>query len=319
MQTVVSFDVYGRTEDDGAWAQREGIRIDLTADKDSYKAGDVAKVIVKSPFKGTALITVEREKVLKSWLAEVDGKGGAVEIPIDESFAPNCFVSVLQVRGGANDPREHKQPDYRFGLCALTVESHQHDLLVEVTPESAEVRPGAPVNVTTVVRDALGKPVPNAEVALWAADEGILSLVGYQMPHVSEVFHYAQKLRVTTGVSLDQLLAENPEEREYTNKGFVVGGGGEGGDNAEAMRKNFQALAFWNANLKTDADGKVTVSFKAPDSLTQYRLQAIVNEGVTRFGGGESQFKVNKPLMLEPSLPRFANVGDGNHVEGRGA
>ncbi len=310
VQTVVSFDLYGRSETEGAWAQREGIRIDLTADKDSYKAGDVAKVIVKSPFKGTALITVEREKVLKSWLVEVDGKGGAVEVPIDEAFAPNCFVSVLQVRGGTDDPRDFKQPDYRFGVCALTVESHQHDLIVTVQPEIPDVRPGAPVNVTTVVRDAAGKPVANAEVALWAADEGILSLVGYQMPEVAGVFHYAQPLRVTTGTSLDKLLPENPEERDYANKGFVVGGGGEDGANAEAMRKNFQALAFWNANLKTDAEGKVTVSFKAPDNLTQYRLQAIVNEGVTRFGSGESQFKVNKPLMLEPSLPRFANVGD---------
>lgn len=37
----------------------------------------------------------------------------------------------------------------------------------------------------------------------------------------------------------------------------------------------------------------------------------MANEGVTRFGSAESSFKINKPLMLEPSLPRFANVGDG--------
>ena len=310
VQTITSFDVFGAKAPEGAWAQNEGIKIELTPDKDRYRAGEVAKIIVKSPFKGTALVTVEREKVLKSWLAQVEDQGGAIEVPIDDAFAPNCFVSVLQLRGGANDPRETKQPDYKMGICEITVESHAQDLMVEVSPTQPDYRPGAPVTLTAVVRDAAGKPVPKADVALWAADDGILSLVNYKMPEVAGVFHYAQPLRVTTGISLADLLSEDPAQREYANKGFVIGGGGEEAEGGEALRKEFKALAFWNASLQTDAEGKVTVTFPAPDSLTQYRVQAIVCEGTSRFGKAESQFKVNKPLMLEPSMPRFANVGD---------
>lgn len=307
--TVVSFDVYGG-EENATWAQREGVKIDLTADKDSYKPGDTAKIIVKSPFKGTALISVEREKVLKSWLAQVDGKGGVIEVPIEDAFAPNCFVSVMQIRGGAEDPREFKQPDYKVGICALKVESHKNDLTVELVSEQPEFRPGAPVGITAIVKDSSGQPVPNAEVALWAADEGILSLVAYEMPDVMQTFSYEQPLRVSSGISLVNILSEDPEQREYANKGFVIGGGGEDAEGGDALRKNFKPLAYWNAGLKTGVDGKVTVSFTAPDSLTQYRVQAIVNEGVNRFGQAESNFKINKPLMLEPAMPRFANVGD---------
>ena len=310
VQTVSSFDVYGAQPQEGAWAQNEGIKIELTADKDSYQAGDVARIIVKSPFRGTALITVEREKVLKSWLTKVDGAGGAVEVPIDDSFAPNCFVSVLQVRGGVEDAKEINEPGYKMGLCELTVVSHAQDLKVEITPSQPEYRPGTPVTLTATVRDSAGQPVPKAEVALWAADDGILSLVNYQMPEVVGIFHYAQPLRVTTGISLMDLLSEDPAARDYTNKGFVIGGGGEGAEGGEALRKEFKALAYWNPALITDAAGKVTVTFNAPDSLTQYRLQAIVSEGASRFGSAENRFKVNKPLMLEPSMPRFANVGD---------
>ena len=310
VQTVSSFDVYGAQTQQGAWAQNEGIKIELTPDKDSYLSGDVARIIVKSPFKGTALISVERDKVIKTWLTKVDGAGGAVEVPIDDSFAPNCFVSVLQVRGGVDDPKEINEPGYKMGICELTVKSHVQDLSVEISPSQPEYRPGAPVALTVTVRDSAGKPVPKAEIALWAADDGILSLVNYQMPEVVGIFHYAQPLRVTTGISLMDLLSEDPAARDYTNKGFVIGGGGEEAEGGEALRKEFKALAYWNPALITDGAGKVTVTFAAPDSLTQYRLQAIVNEGTSRFGSAESRFKVNKPLMLEPSMPRFANVGD---------
>ena len=310
VQTVSSFDVYGAQPQDGAWAQNEGIKIELTPDKDSYQAGDVARIIVKSPFRGTALISVERDKVIKSWLTKVDGAGGAVEVPIDDSFAPNCFVSVLQVRGGIDDAKEINEPGYKMGICELTVVSHSQDLKVEITPSQPEYRPGAAVTLTATVRDSAGQPVPKAEVALWAADDGILSLVNYQMPEVVGIFHYAQPLRVTTGISLMDLLSEDPAARDYTNTGFVIGGGGEDAEGGEALRKEFKALAYWNPALITDAAGKATVTFNAPDSLTQYRLQAIVNEGTSRFGSAESRFKINKPLMLEPSMPRFANVGD---------
>ncbi|MEI9893343.1 MAG: alpha-2-macroglobulin family protein [Chthoniobacter sp.] len=50
--------------------------------------------------------------------------------------------------------------------------------------------------------------------------------------------------------------------------------------------------------------------FTAPDSLTRYRVIAVVQTARDQFGSAESAFEVNKPVMLEPALPRFANVGD---------
>jgi uncharacterized protein YfaS (alpha-2-macroglobulin family) len=48
----------------------------------------------------------------------------------------------------------------------------------------------------------------------------------------------------------------------------------------------------------------------APDNLTRYRIMAVAAHGVDRFGSGESAFKINKPLMIEPAVPRFARLGD---------
>ncbi len=307
VRTVVSIDVYAPRE--LAWEQDDGVKIELLPDKDEYLPGEIAKVVVKSPFSGSALVTVERERVLYSTLMQVEA-GGSIDLKVDESWAPNAFVSVLQVRGGAADPREHKQPDYRVGYAGIRVASRINQLAVELTPALPEVRPGGLVEVSATVRDSNGKPVPDAEVALWAVDEGILSLMPWEVPDPSAIFHYDSPLGVRTGVSLQRLLAEDPERREFANKGFVIGGGGDMEGSGKAMRKDFKPTAYWHGMLRTGEDGVVKVSFPAPDNLTEFRLAAVANEGTARFGHGESRFKVNQPLMLEPALPRFANVGD---------
>jgi len=153
------------------------------------------------------------------------------------------------------------------------------------------------------------RPVANAEVALFAVDEGILTLMGYKAPDPYAFFYNSLPLRVQTGLNLPDLFPEDASALSYSNKGFLVGGGGEEAASS-ALRKNFLGTAFWNADLRTGADGRAIAHFPAPDNLTRFRLVAVVNAGTDRFGNAESSFEVNKPLMLEPSLPNFATVGD---------
>ena len=61
--TVTSFHVYGTN--DYPWLYEDGLRVKLVAEKKSYQPGDTARVLVLSPIQGTALVTVEREKVLR--------------------------------------------------------------------------------------------------------------------------------------------------------------------------------------------------------------------------------------------------------------
>ena len=307
VRTVVSIDVYAPREI--TWEQDDSVKSELLPDKDEYQPGETAKIVVKSPFSGTALVTVERERVLYSTLKKVEA-GGSVDLVVDESWAPNVFVSVMQVRGGAEDPREHKQPDYRLGYTQLRVAGKLNLLMVELKPSQPEVRPRGMVEVTATVRDSKGAPVADAEVALWAVDEGILSLMPWEVPDPTGTFHYDSALAVRTGVSLQRLLAEDPDKREFANKGFVIGGGGEMEGDGKAMRKDFKPTAYWHGTLRTGAEGVVKVNFPAPDNLTEFRLAAVATEGTSRFGSGTGSFKVNQPLMIEPALPRFANVGD---------
>jgi uncharacterized protein YfaS (alpha-2-macroglobulin family) len=307
VRTVVSVDVFGA--DAMTWQQQDGVKLELVCDKDSYKAGETAKVVVKSPLNGTALVTVEQSRVLWQKLLPL-APGGVVEIPVQEDWSPNVFVSVTHIRGGKDDPREQKMPEYRVGFAQLRVESHRHELALDIKPVKPEFRPGETVEVVIHSKDSAGKAVPNTEMAFWAVDEGILSLMPWEAPDALAHFHQDRSLFVTTGLSLESLMKENSKELEFTNKGFVIGGGGEGEAVNIGMRKNFKPTAYWHGTLKTGEDGSVKVSFPAPDNLTEFRLVAVANEGVSRFGTAESKLKINKPLMLEPALPRFANTGD---------
>ncbi len=76
------------------------------------------------------------------------------------------------------------------------------------------------------------------------------------------------------------------------------------------LRKNFDALAVFAPNVKTDSNGKAVVAVQLPDNLTRYRVMAVSVDQAKRFGKGESSITAKQPLMVRPSAPRFMNFGD---------
>ena len=306
--TKVSFTVIGAEEP--SWSWHDVIRIDLVPDKDTYRVGDTAKLLARSPVFGHALFTVERGGVRETRSVVIDQYETILEVPVGEGSAPNLFASLLIIRGSGESPHVHKSADYRLGYCKIDVEDPAVNLTTKVSAGEAEYyQPGEEIEFTATVTDHQGKSVSGAEVTFYAVDEGILSLTGYQTPDPGETFHAPFPLSVWTGQSLSALLPENPLEQGFGNKGYVIGGGGGFGIDPDRIRKDFKALAFWEAALVTDANGVVRAKAIAPDNLTTFRVMAIVSEG-NRFGSGETPVVINKPLIIEPALPGFTNLTD---------
>ena len=304
--SVRSVYVYGKGA--AVWNYRNQFQIDLLPDRDEYFAGDTATILVKTPISGDALVTVEREHVRRSYVVRLDGNAPSVKVPIEPGDAPNVYVSVLVLRGAEASTHKAKMPEYRVGYAALTVKRHEAELTVYAKPAREEYEPGQEVAVNVEVLDPAGQGVPNAEVTLYAVDEGVLSLMGYETPKPFAYFNQRRALAVDTGLTLPDLLPEDPEELAFGNKGYLVGDGGE--EATGRMRKDFIACAYWNATLRTGPDGKLGVTFKAPDSLTRYRVIAVAQTARDQFGSDASAFTINKPVMVEAAPPRFGNVGD---------
>src|SRR4029079_17563935 len=92
--------------------------------------------------------------------------------------------------------------------------------------------------------------------------------------------------------------------------GEADGGGGGSDNGVDSLRKDFKVLAFWLGSIVTDANGKASTDVTLPESLTTYRIMAVAADKTSRFGSGESEIRINKPLMLTSNFPRFMAVGD---------
>ena len=306
--TVINFNVYGTHE--YPWLYEDGLRVKLVAEKKSYQPGETARVLVLSPIEGTALVTVEREKVLRSFVVPLKADHPVIEIPLTDADAPNAYVSVLIVKGARECARDHKEPQLRLGYCELLVDDVRDTLGVAFDKPADSYRPGDELTLTGTVRLAGGQPAVGAEVTLYAEDEGTLAVMGYETPSPMKHFYQPRDLAVEAGTSFESFISEDPSKQGFNNKGFFVGGGGENGRIIDLLRKDFNPCATWAPALITDAAGKFSHTFKFPDTLTRYRVIAVAHHEVTRFGNAETAIIAKKDLMLEPKAPRFANQSD---------
>jgi uncharacterized protein YfaS (alpha-2-macroglobulin family) len=306
--TSVTFEVAGAAET--VWNYRNPYAIDLVTDKESYAPGQTATIMVKTPIAGDALVTVERDRVLRSFVKRLSGNAPSVEVPLTESDAPNVFVSVMLLRGANDSARKIKTPEYRIGYCEIKVARPNDKLNVTVKTNAASAKPGEKVQLDAEVKDGTRQAATDSEVVVYAVDEGVLSLTGYKTPDPLAFFNARRRLAVQTSLTLPTLLKEDADESDFANKGYLIGDAKGGPPALDGLRKNFLACAFWNATLRTDGQGHVHAEFTAPDSLTRYRVIAVAASRQNQFGTGESAIEINKPIMIEASLPRFGNFGD---------
>lgn len=290
---------------DGVAFRTDDANLELVLDKKTYRVGERARVLVKSPFpEAEALITVERAGILSRERRSLRGSMPSFEVPVTEELRPNAFVGVHMVRkiGGARDEKA-----YRFGYAAIQVDAEDKRLAVAVTPNQRELQPGAEVEVAVSVTDTRRRGA-RSEVTLYAVDEGVLLLTAYQVPDPLPVFTATRSLQVGTLETRSNLATIQKRALDSLLFGFKGDEGGGGGDGS--VRRDFQQTAYFNPRLETDANGRALVKFRLPESLTRFRVMAVaVGEG-ERYGFGSTDVTTSKRLMVRPALPRFLRVGD---------
>ena len=298
-----------------AWQRYDHNRIDLVADRSNYKPGDTARIMIQSPWeRATALVTTEREGIRTHRQFALSSTQQSIDVPIGEADIPNVYVSVLLVKGRSKplgepekeeDPSDPGKPSFRLGYVQLGVEDATKRLTVAVAANKEEYRPANNALVTLDVKDREGRAAPS-EVTLWAVDYGVLSLTGYKTPDVLGSVYVKKALQVLTEDGRQKIISR----RVLTPKGDTDGGGGGVESAASSVRQDFRVLAFWIGSVTTDARGHATVDLKLPESLTTYRIMAVAGDRVSRFGFADTEIRINKPVTLKPTFPRFLAVGD---------
>ena len=308
--TVTRFHVYGTNE--YPWLYEDGLRVKLVAEKKSYQPGETARVLVLSPIEGTALVTVEREKVLRSFQVQLKADNPVIEIPLTDDDAPER-LRFRAHRQGRQGLRPQVQGNRSSGSVIANCSSRTSaiDSPSRSTRRPKATAPAKQVSLSGTVTLAGGKPAAGAEVTLYAEDEGTLAVMGYETPKPMEHFYQATHPRRGGRHLVRVVHRRRPGNAGLSTTRASSSAAAEiSGKLADLLRKNFDPCATWAPTLVTDAAGKFSHSFKLPDTLTRYRVIAIAHHELSRFGHAESAIVAKKDLMLEPKAPRFANQTD---------
>ncbi len=294
-------------------------KLSLYPEKPLYTAGETIKIYLNPPREiATCLVTVEQGGLLENSILELKPGQRFIELPVKDSYNPNVYISVLATVPRSSFPVYTAQfdteaPSFLFGTVNVEVKGGQQKIKIAVNEEQKKIKslPGAEMTLTVVTTDQDGKGLAS-EVALAVIDESILSMTGFETPTLDALAKFLVPLGVFTGDLRLDLLKQTPYG--FFRNTPLTGGDGDESAGPEAVtskvRKDFNPVAYFNPAVRTDANGRATVTVKFPDTMTTYRIYAVACDKGSRFGSFQRPALVVKDFYLEPGLPAFLTRGD---------
>ena len=260
--------------------------VQIILDKPKYSVGDTAKILIltKRPG-GTALLTVEGDRIYDVRTVKLKGSSSTVSIPIRSEYKPNFYVSVSYIRDKrvANAQRGAK--------VSVTAQA----LRVKIEPNKRKYRPGDKAEYKLKVTDIQGKPV-SAELSLGVVDEAIYAIEPDSTTPILDFFYSHRINRVRTNDSMPQIYLSDPDK---------AGAPLSDAQMKIRVRKRFLDTAYWNPSIITGANGEAKVTFDFPDNLTTWRATVRGVTATTACGQALNTVISQQPMSVRLEMPRF--------------
>jgi len=336
-ETRIETWIQGEVQPSVVSAEQETVNV--IADKEEYKPGDQATLLIKAPFApASGVLTLRRGAILKVIPVKLTSLATTVKVDISEKHFP-LVTAEVDISG--------KEGRFASGSVDLSVPPVSKMLNLTSTAKDPDLEPGSDTTIQVDLKDATDKPV-QGRVALAVVDEAILALANYSWGDPTKAFYIPVPDNTTSNHSRESVRIYQkrdkpvPEERRADDLSALpppsamppppVPGAADGGlpglvpppppavslgtAGAQAepspikLRTDLSALALFASVVEVGPDGKAEVKLHLPDSVTRYRIMAIATSGLDLFGSDESTLNARLPLMVKPSAPRFLNVGD---------
>jgi uncharacterized protein YfaS (alpha-2-macroglobulin family) len=192
--------------------------VELIPDKETYQPGDVAEILVISPFSpAEGLLTVTRSGILYTERFEIENASTTLKIPIKEEHIPNLNIQVDVV---GSSPRMDDQgevledvparPAYATNSLNLSIPPLERTLQVEAVPRSTELEPGGRTTIDVALKDVNNNPIQDAELAVIVVDEAILALTSYQLPDPVSIFYYNRPSDLASTYNRSSIVLVDP-------------------------------------------------------------------------------------------------------------
>jgi uncharacterized protein YfaS (alpha-2-macroglobulin family) len=301
------------------------------------KAGEPARLRIRTPFvPATLLLTVEREGILQASVHPIQQAISTVELPLPAAFAPNVHVSAYFARGphaiATDVPPEDTGSGRRHSL-RVAISPDQFALKVELQAQRTHTSPGSTVPVRIRATQLMGgQAAAHARATMVVVDEGLLALKRNPSWALLDALmverrDWVQPVHLKPGWSHAPRFGPWPRYRgDDEVEGNLFSPSLEippplvalmaapsvvsNADGAAPVRSDFSSLALWRTDVQLDAQGEVVVQVPFNDSLTRWRVVALVMEGADRFGHGQTQIDVGQALQLYGGFPEVLRSGD---------
>lgn len=265
----------------------------------SVRVGEKASVVVRAPYPGRLLFTVETNRVLESEWVEVEQPGPVTwELRANE-FAPNLYVSALLVKDPHVESKEAFLPDRAFAVESVRVEPVALVQPLAITVPK-EIRSGAMLDVKL----DLGKLEGPTYVTVAAVDEGILSLTRFRSPDPLSELLARRALGVETFETVGWSLLVPP-----AGPSARTGGDEEASSGPAPRAQPVKPVALWSGVVRVPDSGQATVKLPVPRYRGALRVMAVA-AGPKRVGQASAQVRVADPLVIQATFPRFLALGD---------
>ncbi len=294
------------------WVSDDPEKVIMTLDKAAYRPGETARLHVRAPFGGTALVTVETNQVLETRLLHFPKGEGFENFTVKEEWRPNAYLAITMIR--PVQPEKDWRPHRASGVVRLKIDcvDRRLDLTFDA---SNQVRPGQKMAVAVRVLSA-GRPEPKAAVMLVAVDEGVLALTRYRTPSPWDFFYPLRRLDVQEYDVFSRLAPELAEWRVGRKLNPGGGGGDESALGADMSRrlnpiqaKRVKTAVLFAGTLATDEQGIAKATFDVPEFIGELRVMAVAAHE-NRFGSVQKPMKVSNPIMAQAAWPRFLAPND---------
>jgi alpha-2-macroglobulin len=274
----------------------------FTSDKEKYKVGDQAKIIIPSGEAGRALVSVESgTKVLQTFWVNTEKDKTEVSFEVTPEMAPNVYVNVTLVQPHAQTKND--LPIRLYGIIPIQVEDPNTHLRPVI--KTAKVwKPESKASVT--ISEENGKAMT---YTLAVVDDGLLDLTRFATPNPWPVFYAREALGVKSWDLFDMVMGAHGIQLD---KIIALGGDGEvvnkGGKKAERFKPMVKYIGpFYLAKGKTQ-----THEIIIPQYIGSVRIMVVAGQDGA-YGKEDKTVPVRKPLMVLGTLPRV--IGPGEEFE----
>jgi uncharacterized protein YfaS (alpha-2-macroglobulin family) len=274
--------------------------LEITMNKNDFRNGEEIELMIKAPYAGAGLITIERDRVYTHRWFRSSGETSMQRITVPADLEGNAYVNVHYLRS-QESPEIFMSPlSYGAVPFSISRENRTNRINLDIV---GEAKPGQDF-VIKYSTDRRGK------IIVYAVDEGILQLASYQTPDPLAFFFRKRALEVRTAQIVDMVLP-----RYSVLQSLSAMGGGAGYDELLSRnlnpfkRKQNDPVAYWSGVVDSSPEVR-ELRYRVPDYFNGTLRVMAVSVSSAAIGAGEDRALIRSTFIISPNAPMMAAPGD---------